>query len=694
MFRKVNYILILILLLTSVSFSQMRQPETILPDKLINDLINELSGSLALNHIIELGAYNRDRLQDEYGGKFWESEYMEKMAKYYGLSDVHIEHLERMSLMGAQQWDAEIGELWLAGSEEKLIISYRDEPTCLATGSASTDVTADLIFVGDGTKDKDYENIDVSGKVVLATGAGGSWSSATSMVYANAVKKRGALGVVVFKNLKPFDYPNQIPWAGITNFFSREVPKEGTFGFNLPHKTGYQLMERLLKGDKLKVRVKIKTMMFDADEEVTTAVIPGKSDEEIVVVAHLFEGISKQGAIDNFSGCAAILDAARAIAKLIRDGKLPQPERTIRFLWVPEITGTYLYMQKYPEEVKRMLCAINLDMVGENMVKGMNALRLYRSFGAFSGYLSDICQEFYEYVGKTNSDLSFDFSRPILDVRGTDHPFRYSIEPYGGGSDHIVFQMPMFKIPAVMFINWPDPFYHSNLDRAVQADPTQLKRVAFITAASGVTIAYAKPDDVLKLGTMMLGKSLERIAADIKKFSAGLLKSSGDNLFANFKEAKIGIEEAYKREKMSLGSLDVFAEENKDAVAVINNLQKSLEKGLNGHLNSIDEIYGMMCDKYEKKSQKIKLTDAEKRAEKMIPEITIDENTNIMQLFFGAGKIKGNAGSELLNYCNGERTILDLRNAVSAEYNPLKTEQVIEHFEILEKSGWVKIIRK
>ena len=362
-------------------YSQRRQaePETILPKKVVNDLINEISGALALNHIIELGAYNRDRLRSEYEGTYWESEYTEKMAKYYGLSDVHIERLEGLKIFGAKQWDAEIGELWLfEPGGENLIISHRDEPACLAAGSKTVDVTADLVFVGDGTKKKDYDNIDVTGKVVLATGAGGSWGGSMGQVYRWAVREFGAHGVIVFKNLRPFENPNQIPWAGISGFGAPEA-KEATFGFNLPHKTGYELMERLLRGEKIKVRANVKTTSYETDEEIPTAVIPGKTKEEVVYTAHLFEGVTKQGAIDDFSGCAVLLDVGRTIVKMISEGKLPQPERTIRFLWIPEITGTYSYMKEYPEEVKNMIANINLDMVGENLKMGTNQMVLNKS---------------------------------------------------------------------------------------------------------------------------------------------------------------------------------------------------------------------------------------------------------------------------------------------------------------------------
>ena len=44
------------------------------------------------------------------------------------------------------------------------------------------------------------------------------------------------------------------------------------------------------------------------------------------MAGHLFEGIAKQGAIDDASGCAAALEIARAWKKLIDDGVLSRPK--------------------------------------------------------------------------------------------------------------------------------------------------------------------------------------------------------------------------------------------------------------------------------------------------------------------------------------------------------------------------------
>src|SRR5262249_9120857 len=109
-----------------------------------------------------------------------------------------------------------------------------------------------------------------------------------------------------------------------------------TWGFNLSHRIGAELLGYLERGQKVVMRAVVKTTEYDADMQVPTAVIKGDgwSKQEVVITGHLFEGIAKQGAMDDASGSAAALEVGRAWVKLIQDGLVPRPRRTGRFLWI------------------------------------------------------------------------------------------------------------------------------------------------------------------------------------------------------------------------------------------------------------------------------------------------------------------------------------------------------------------------
>jgi hypothetical protein len=114
-----------------------------------------------------------------------------------------------------------------------------------------------------------------------------------------------------------------------------------TWGYNLSHRLGVELLGLLEQGAKGPIHAVVKTTEYDAGMQAPTSVIRGDgySQLEIAVVGHLFEHIGKQGALDDASGSAVALEMARAWVQWIRDGAVPRPHRTIRFLWVDGLRG-------------------------------------------------------------------------------------------------------------------------------------------------------------------------------------------------------------------------------------------------------------------------------------------------------------------------------------------------------------------
>ena len=490
-------------------------PKTLLPQPVIDALVNEVSGSVAWQHILELAPYERDRLADEYRTSYREAAYIERMAKQYGLEDVHIERFK----LATKTWDGELGELWLLEPQRKrLLISYRDVAASLAPGSRSADLTAELVYVGRGDDKKDYAGKNVAGKIVLASGAVGA-------VHNLAVREFGAAGVVSFANPtgRPIDRPDQIAWNNLSRGFGPGAPdRKTTFGFNLSRRLGAELVEMIEKRQTLTVQVKVRATEYEADMQVPTAAIKGSGDsrQELAMAGHLFEGIAKQGALDDASGCAVVLEVARAWVKLINEGVLPRPRRTVRFLWVPEMQGTRAYLERYPEEAKRMVAAMSLDMVGEDVAKNRNSLRLMRTPYSVNSFVNEVTQQFFEFVGDTNREkvqnrrIAYAYRYPILDPQGSRDQFYFNIEKHYGASDHSIFLN--YGIPAVLFNNWPDIAYHTSEDRPSSADPTQLKRAAFIGLASLVVMANADASGALRIAELTTGNAAARAGEQLR----------------------------------------------------------------------------------------------------------------------------------------------------------------------------------
>jgi aminopeptidase YwaD len=662
-------------------------PKTLIPQSIIESIVAEVSGSMAMNSIYDLAGYEHDRLADEYKTVYREAAYMEKMAKQFGLEDVHIEHFK----LPNKTWDGESGELWVTSPEKKLIVSYRDIAASVAPGSQSGDVTAELIYVGRGDREMDYEKNNVAGKVVLASGAPGA-------VHNLAVRKYNALAVLSFANPtgRPIDRPDEISWNNLGGRGGAAGGKT-TFAFNLSHRMGMDLVEMLERGEKVTVHAKVKAAEYDAEMQVPTAVIrgDGSSQQEIAFTGHLFEGIAKQGAMDDTSGCAVTLEMLRAWKKLIDDGVLPRPRRTVRVMWVPEIQGTNAYLDRYPDEAKKMVAAFSIDMAGEDVQKNKNSLRLMRTPYTINHFVNEVTQQFFEYVGDTNREkvqnrrIAYNYMFPILDPQGSRDQFYYNIEKHYGSSDHTAFIG--HGVPAILMNNWPDWGYHTNEDRPWSADPTQLKRAVFIALASGHAMAIADGPGAVRIAETVAGQAAERAGTELRH----ALQMIGNG--EPYREARILIEQAYLREADAIRSAAILAENDTKSAARIEEMARTFaETGRAADLARLD-AYAKTIGSVE-----VKLTSVEEQASKLIPRRK--SGAPAPQGFGGGGGggrggagtqvIPGTGAQEARLFADGKRSILDIRDAVSAEFGPQDTAKFIEFFRDLEKSGQFEIVQK
>src|SRR5207253_567365 len=202
--------------------------------------------------------------------------------------------------------------------------------------SRDADVTAELVDVGRGTSTRDYDGKEVRGKLVLADGP-------LPTVHRLACEERGAAGFLSA-------YPNQrTPWSGDDRDLIRwghlsPYQLQNRFAFMVSKRQAEELRARLAAGEKITLHARVEAKMTPATYDVVVATIPGTDPGagEVVLTAHLCH--ESAGANDNASGSATILEVARALQSGIRKQTLPRPRRTIRFLWLPEITGSQAYL--------------------------------------------------------------------------------------------------------------------------------------------------------------------------------------------------------------------------------------------------------------------------------------------------------------------------------------------------------------
>lgn len=188
--------------------------------------------------------------------------------------------------------------------------------------------------------------------------------------------------------------------------------------------------------------------------------------------------IHAPSANDNASGAAAALEAARILGKLVGEGKLAAPKRSIRFLLVPEMTGTYAFLVSHGQKGKgKIRAALNLDMVGEDQAQCRSVLLAEHPPLAAGSFVGHLLERVVETVADDVRNLAGSGSYGL---------FARAVSPFSGGSDHYILSDPTVGIPCPMLIQWPDRFYHTSADTPDRVDPRMLKRAAVIAA----TYAY------------------------------------------------------------------------------------------------------------------------------------------------------------------------------------------------------------
>src|SRR4029077_16171693 len=112
---------------------------------------------------------------------------------------------------------------------------------------------------------------------------------------------------------------------------------------------GAELLERLGGGGPLEEAINFDCERYVGESSLVTTTIPGTLPGEVLVTGHLCH--PQPGANDNASGAAAVLETGRILASLAARGELGGSWRTVRFLWMPEFTGTYAWRALHPDRV-------------------------------------------------------------------------------------------------------------------------------------------------------------------------------------------------------------------------------------------------------------------------------------------------------------------------------------------------------
>jgi len=468
--------------------------------KVFEAIREEFSGQAAKGYVIDITRYHRIQASPGFrqAARYCLERLREAGIQAEILSFPADDTTQYWSARMFQEWEATEAALHLVEPEDERckLADFRDCPISLIQRSAPFEGEAEVVLLEDGEEESEYEGLNLKGKVVFTKGD-------LHRVRELAVERRGAAGIIFdgMRETPPvrarMDVPDAIQY---TSFWWSDQEQKKYFGFVLSPREGEKLRRLIKKRARdgepsVKVRAKVVSRLYDGEIEVVSALIPGETSQEVVIVAHLCH--PRPSANDNASGSAAALEIARALQKVVDDGKLAQPKQGIRFLWVPEMTGTYAYLATHEDEIERMVAGLNLDMVGQNQEMCGSSFLIERppqAMPSFAPVLLERLRE--EFLSETSN----------LGGTGEYALFRHAVIPFSGGSDHYILSDPSVGVPTPMIIQWPDKFYHTSQDTPDKVDPAMMGRVGSLAATYAYFLANAGQEEVAWLGYEMAAR--------------------------------------------------------------------------------------------------------------------------------------------------------------------------------------------
>lgn len=664
---------------------------------ILDALEKEISGQIALGYVADIA--NNHRIQASPGirdacvyalGEF-EKLGIDAELKSYPANDKDYD----WSSMRFKEWSCKDAWLKIIEPEEKYIARFREKKIHVLQRSVSTPkeglVAEVAVPRNKGEEPEDYEGIDVKGKIVVSNGE-------VHRVNELALVERGAVGMIYDGMFVRSDLPEGTldDTLKYTSYWWSPGDVPG-LGWVVTPRVGRELRRRVEKGETVKVEGFIEAELYDGFLDNTVATIPGETDEEIIIIAHICH--PEPSANDNASGCGAAMEAARAISKLVKDGVLAKPKRTIRFTLVPEMSGTWAYLADREEDIPKMVAGINLDMVGEDQDKTGSVLVLHKTPDSLPSYVNAVCESIFEATQKEFKSIG---GNPWMAT------FRHAIGEFSGGSDHYIYSDPSVGIPCTMMIQWPDKFYHTSDDTIDKVSPDSLAKVASIAATFAYFMANAGEKEAPWIAS--------QVASREKRGLSKMVQESLDGAAVYDLDAyKVDAVRDYLKEKIeydvevgieALRSIKRIAPGCEDTInPLISNLMAEAEEEFNHAMKILEDLAKQqgiteLPDYDEEKKEEpegsvlvpVKLFRGPLSSRPFVKSLSKEDQEGWRQLNKKHGISYGGPSTIALYWTDGSRTVSEISRLVDLETGSTNLPYLVDFYKFLVKGNRAKFL--
>lgn len=651
------------------------QENVFLPTQLFDQLNNELSGEIAIHTMRELAAIQQSSNSSSYFKAF---KFLEKRAREIGL--FHTRLIEQPA--SRYEWDVRKAELWMLSPQTRKLANFHEINASLAVFSRSTNAMAELIDVGTGESDADYSGKDVAQKIVLASGV-------LDLVMRKAVWEYGALGVLSYHSRTNRKLTDKIfPELWQTIPIGDGNGKTGTFAFVLSADAANNLKQILnsksgrttFGRDKSTNNVTSVLLRVDIDASVRDAGkswhliadIPGEEilSEDIVLTAML-----PDNAIPPFyenSGAAGLLEIARTLTRLINDGLLPVPRRSIRFWWTSGSESLPPYFMRYPEAKDSILVHLSLDQIGGvNQFSGGYQIALAPHSNAT--FWNDVVASIAVFLRELNSpaltiskDTYSQNTRPaswqwaVFSRTGSTDPYDIEHAFHYLNPSQKFFTQSAIGIPSLAIMPKKTPDFLSQSQIFEQLDPTQLKRNIFLATAASLYLAGFSDKNIAELVAAVYSNGQKRLATALER--AFQLVSQDES--SGYGLAELIVEEGIKREAETLGTISYLAT-NSQVLDLINDFSRNLRDDEKTAKNRLKLFYS---SRYKRRPPRTDRLGAQaKLALRTVPRNNPDLATYLSRRPDLGTLLPPFVVDEIFNFVDGQRSVYEIYRAMHAE---------------------------
>jgi hypothetical protein len=452
-----------------------------------------------------------------------------------------------------------------------------------------------------------------------------------------------------------------------------------SWGFSLSQAQTEKLRNLLKSKRKVVMRSEVDAETFSGNMAVISTTIKGSvyPDQEIVFMAHLDH--YKPGSCDNASGCAGLIETAATLTKLMENGIIPRPQRTIRFLWIPELEGMAAYIESNEETVKKGVIGINFDMIGEDSRACQATLFITRAPLSRPSFLDGLIEHYTNFVDSLN----------ILTPVGPNNMFSYRIVDYMGGSDHLLFNDASVGVPSTMLVHLNNRFWHTSLDTPDKIDPAEMKRSILLGLFMGWTAASYNEEHLSDLLELTYRSAERKMEAYALKYIGRLKRSSNRRIHSTHKNILKYFDILHEYGIQSLASVLKYIPEDGVNTKLLESRSDLLKQYSSLQKKRITDYYLQQCQSKNIEPQDLAVSELEKECRIIIPRRLIGQSlgTKLAREVFQDKNFGGMAGYdmlfEMLNFTDEKNSLLDIRNAVSAQYREISLKWMKSLFEVL-----------